>query len=64
MGMNEKDLCRTTIMMYEIGSRRVAAEVHSIFDISAMNFSSDGRYLAIGSSKGAVSVWALGNHMF
>lgn len=64
MGLNERDLCRTTILMYEVGTRRVAAEVHSIFDITQMNFSGDGRYLALGSKKGAVSVWALGDHMF
>ena len=34
MGLNERDLCRTTILMYEVGTRRVAAEVHSIFDIT------------------------------
>ncbi len=49
MGMNEKDLSRTTILMYEVGTRKVAAEVHSIFDISTMSFSADGRYLALGS---------------
>ena len=64
MGLNEKDLSRTTILMYEVGTRRVAAEVHSIFDISTMQFSSDGRYLSLGSYKGAVSVWALGDHLF
>ena len=64
MGINERDLCRTTILMYEVGTRRVAAEVHSIFDISSINFSADGRYLALGSQQGAVSVWALGDHLF
>jgi len=64
MGMNEKDLSRTTILMYEVGTRKVAAEVHSIFDITEMKFSGDGRYLALGSHKGAVSVWALGDHLF
>ena len=64
MGMTEKDLSRTTILMYEVGTRKVAAEVHSIFDITEMKFSGDGRYLALGSHKGAVSVWALGDHLF
>ena len=36
MGLNERDLSRTTILMYEVGTKRVAAEVHSIFDISTM----------------------------
>ena len=64
MGINEKDLCRTTILMYEVGTKKVAAEVHSIFDIASMSFSADGRYLALGSQKGSVSVWALGDHLF
>ena len=64
MGLNEKDFCRTTILMYEVGTRKVAAEVHSIFDISTMSFSTDGRYLSLGSKKGSVSVWALGDHLF
>ena len=63
-GINERDLCRTTILMYELGTRRVAAEVHSIFDITQMNYSADGRYLALGSARGSVSVWALGDHQF
>mmetsp|Transcript_5111 Transcript_5111/g.6802 ORF Transcript_5111/g.6802 Transcript_5111/m.6802 type:complete len:84 (+) Transcript_5111:317-568(+) len=29
-----------------------------------MNYSSDGRYLALASQRGAVSVWALGDHQF
>ena len=64
MGLNERDLCRTTILMYEVGTTRVAAEVHSIFDITQMSFSADGRYLTLASQKGAVSVWALGDHLF
>lgn len=64
MGMNERDLCRSTILMYEVGTRKCAAEVHSIFDIAEMKFSADGRYLALGSTKGSVSVWALADHFF
>ena len=64
VGINERDLCRTTILMYELGTRRVAAEIHSIFDIKQMKYSADGRYLALGSRRGAVSVWALGDHQF
>ena len=50
--------------MYEIGTGHAAAEVHSIFDITEMQFSTDGRYLALGSQKGSVSVWALGEHLY
>jgi hypothetical protein len=28
-----------------------------------MKFSADGRYLALGSSSGCVSVWAFGEHL-
>ena len=35
----------------------------SIFDLTEMKFSSDGRYLALGSSSGSVSVWALGDQL-
>jgi len=62
--INERDLCRTTILMYELGTRKLGAEVHSIFDITEMSFSADGRYLALGSSRGSVSIWALGDHLF
>ena len=64
LGTNERDLCRTTVLMYEIGTGNAAAEVHSIFDITEMQFSTDGRYLALGSRKGSVSVWALGEHLY
>jgi DUF1009 family protein len=50
--------------MYEIGTGLAAAEILSIFDISQMNFSTDGRYLSLGSTQGSVSVWALGDHLF
>ena len=49
LGTNERDLARTTILMYEIGTGLAAAEVLSIFDITQMSFSSDGRFLALGS---------------
>jgi WD40 repeat protein len=64
MGTHERDLARTTILMYEIGTGIAAAEVNSIFDITRMEFSSDGRYLAIGSLRGSVSVWAVGDHIY
>ena len=64
IGTNEKNLQRTTVLMYEIGTGLAAAEILSIFDISQMNFSTDGRYLSLGSTQGSVSVWALGDHLF
>ncbi len=50
LGSNEKNLQRTTILMYEIGTGLAAAEILSIFDISTMSFSTDARYLALGST--------------
>ena len=49
--------------MYEIGTGMPAAEINSVFEITQMKFSHDGRYLTLGSSCGAVSVWAMGNHI-
>lgn len=49
LGSNEKYLKRSTVLMYEIGTGLAAAEILSIFDISQMKFSSDGRYLTLGS---------------
>lgn len=64
LGSNEKNLQRTTILMYEIGTGRPASEIMSIFDIANMKFSNDARYLALGSTQGSVSVWALGDHLY
>ena len=64
MGTNERDLARTTILMFEIGTGLAAAEVNSIFDVTQMGFSSDGRYLSLGSLRGSVSVWAVGDHIY
>ena len=64
MGTNERDLARTSILMYEIGTGLAAAEVSSIFDITQMQFSVDGRYLSLGSLRGSVSVWAVGDHIY
>jgi hypothetical protein len=50
LGTNEKNLQRTTILMYEIGTGLAAAEILSIFDISTMSFSTDARYLSLGST--------------
>lgn len=62
-GANEKDLARNTILMYEIGTGLPAAEICSVFEISQMKFSHDGRYLTLGSTSGAISVWSMGNHL-
>ena len=50
--------------MYEIGTGLAAAEILSIFDICEMRFSSDARYLSLGSTQGSVSVLALGDHLY
>ena len=63
-GANEKDLSRNTILMYEIGTGMPAAEICSIFEISEMQFSSDGRFLSLGSTSGSVCVWSMGNHLY
>lgn len=60
---HEKDLERTVLLMFEVGTGRVSAEIRSIFEVTAFNFSSDGRYLALGSRTGSVCVWALGEHL-
>ena len=62
-GANEKDLARNTILMYEIGTGMPAAEICSVFEISEMRFSCDGRFLALGSTSGAISVWSMGSHL-
>jgi hypothetical protein len=64
MGTHERDLARTTILMYEIGTGFAAAEVNSIFDITRIEFSADGRYIAMGSMRGSVSVWAVGDQIY
>ena len=49
--------------MYEIGTGLPAAEVTSVFEISQMKFSPDGRYLSLGSSSGAISVFSMVNNL-
>jgi hypothetical protein len=49
--------------MYEVGTGLLAAEIESTFDITKVSFSSNGRYLCLGSKQGCVSVWTLGNHL-
>lgn len=62
-GANEKELTRNTVLMYEIGTGQPAAEINSVFQITEMKFSLDGRFLTLGSSCGAISVWAMGIHL-
>jgi hypothetical protein len=47
-GCSEKDLSRTAIIMFEIVTGYIAAEVQSICDLKEMAFSTDGRYLTLG----------------
>lgn len=62
-GQHEKDLERTTLLMFEVGTGRACAELRSLFEVSAISFSPDGRYLSLGSRTGSVCVWALGEHL-
>jgi hypothetical protein len=64
MGTHENDIERTTLLLFEIGTGLAAAEIKSVFEVSAMQFSEDGKYLSLGSSKGSVCVLALGQHLF
>ena len=64
MQTHENDIERTTLLMFEIGTGIAAAEIKSVFEISSFGFSEDGRYLSLGSTKGSVCVWALGDHLF
>jgi len=50
--------------MFEIGTGQTAAEIKSAFEVSVMQFSEDGKYLALGSERGSVSVWAVGLHLY
>lgn len=61
---NQKDFERNTVLMYEIGTGLPAAEISSIFEITQLKFSDDGRYLALGSSNGTTCVWSMGNHLY
>ena len=63
LNTNEKDLERSTLLMFEVGTGQAAAEIKSIFEISKMKFSLDGKYLSLGSKSGAVCVWAVGEHI-
>jgi len=50
--------------MYEIGTGNPASEILSVFDISEMRFASNGRYLALASNSGVVSIWALSENLY
>jgi hypothetical protein len=50
--------------MFEIGTGLAAAEIKSLFEISQVKFSPDGKYISLGSKRGTVCVWALGEHLY
>jgi len=60
----EGEIERTTLLLYEVGTGNIAAEIRSIFEVSKTAFSADGRCLAAGSKRGCVAVWAIGEHLF
>ena len=62
--IHENDIERSTILVFEVGTARVCAEIKSVFEVSAVQFSPDGRYLSLGSKNGSVCVWALGEHLY
>jgi hypothetical protein len=64
IGTHENDIERTTLLMFEIGTGLAAAEIKSVFEMSTMSFSEDGKYIALGSNRGSVCVWALGQHLY
>ncbi|CDW81046.1 UNKNOWN [Stylonychia lemnae] len=63
LSTHERDLERTTLLMFEVGTGRACAELKSLFEVTQLSFSPDGRYLSLGSRTGAVCVWALGEHL-
>lgn len=62
-GTHENDIERSTLLMFELGTGQAAAEIKSVFEVSSMSFSSCGKYLSLGSTKGTVCVWAVGDHL-
>lgn len=64
LSSSEKDLHHNTILAFEIGTGLAAAEIQSVFDITKLSFSGDGRYLALASSSGSLSIWATGDQLF
>jgi WD40 repeat protein len=63
-GTHENDIERTTVLMFGIGTGLAAAEIKSVFEVSTMQFSENGKYLSLGSYKGSVCIWQLGNTLF
>ena len=63
-GSHENDIERTTVLMFGIGTRLPAAEISSVFEVSTMKFSDDGKYLSLGSYKGSVCIWQLGENLY
>jgi len=57
LGIHENDIERTTLLIFEIGTGMPAFEIRSVFEVSSMQFSENGKYLALGSSHGAVEVF-------
>ena len=62
--INDKELARSSVIMYEIGSGKVAAELRQTFDIGVMKFSTDGRYLSLASKDGQITIWSIGDQIF
>ena len=50
---------RTWIVIYELGTGLVAAEIGSLFDISTFSFAPNGWFFVAGSKGGCVSIWAM-----
>ena len=50
---------RTWIIIYEIGTGLVAAEISSLFDISTFSFCPNGKLFVAASKRGCVSIWAI-----
>jgi len=50
---------RTWLVIYEIGTGLIAAEISSLFDISVFSFCPNGKLFVAGSTNGAVSIWAM-----
>ena len=61
---HENDIERTTVLMFEIGTGMPAAEIKSTFEVSAIQFSEDGKYLSLGSNRGSVCIWSLGHNLY
>jgi len=60
-GHHEKK--RRKLIVLEVGTGEIAAEINNICDISSFDFSKDGRYFVLSSTKGTVTVWAINGTM-